>query len=187
MTSKPCVIFVLGPPGAGKGTQCTKISDKYGYTHLSAGDLLRGEVANNGPDGALIEGLISRGNIVPSSITVTLVQRAMASSTNNKFLIDGFPRNEENIRTWEGIIGDQAQVQFMLFYECSEDECVRRILSRNQGRSDDNSSVVRKRIQTYKSSTLPVIEMFRERGLVRVVDSEPDIDTVFASTELLLH
>ena len=100
---KPEVLFILGGPGAGKGTICSKIVEKYGYVHLSAGDLLREERARSGSQyGELIENHIKNGTIVPVKITCSLLDRAMqnSDSPNNRYLIDGFPRNQDNLQGW---------------------------------------------------------------------------------------
>ncbi|KAL6007932.1 hypothetical protein ACLOJK_033437 [Asimina triloba] len=91
-------------PGCGKGTQCVKIVETFGFTHLSAGDLLRKEIASNSENGAMILETIKDGKIVPSSVTVELIKRAIESSDNNKFLIDGFPRSDENRNAFERIV-----------------------------------------------------------------------------------
>ncbi|KAF8044282.1 hypothetical protein BT93_A2311 [Corymbia citriodora subsp. variegata] len=98
------ITFVLGGPGSGKGTQCAKIVENFGYTHLSAGELLRQEIASNSEDGAVILDMIKEGKIVPSEMTVKLLKKEMESCDNGKFLIDGFPRNEENRIAFEQII-----------------------------------------------------------------------------------
>jgi len=104
-------IFVLGGPGSGKGTQCSLLHERFGYVHISAGDLLRAERRKGGPLGRLIEDHISEGKIVPSSITVQLLRDAMTSSGQRRFLIDGFPRSEENLAAWEDIMTDVAEVK----------------------------------------------------------------------------
>lgn len=119
--SKPQVVFVLGGPGAGKGTQCSNIVSKFGFVHLSAGDLLRAECSK--PDSAfgdLINSHIKNGTIVPVEITCKLIQNAMEVSTANQFLIDGFPRNKDNMNGWNTTIGDQVDLLFVLFLDCSE-------------------------------------------------------------------
>ena len=99
---KPQVVFFLGGPGSGKGTQSALINEKFGFKHLSAGDLLREERKSGSSDGELIESLIKEGKIVPSRITVSLLHNAMKKlgMENGKFLIDGFPRNRENLESW---------------------------------------------------------------------------------------
>ncbi|VFQ69964.1 unnamed protein product [Cuscuta campestris] len=84
------VVFVLGGPGSGKGTQCAKIVEHFGYTHLSAGDLLRAEIKSGSENGTMIQNMIKEGKIVPSEVTIGLLQRAIHENKNDKFLIDGF-------------------------------------------------------------------------------------------------
>lgn len=123
--SKPQVVFVLGGPGAGKGTQCSNIVSKFGFVHLSAGDLLRAE--RNKPDsmfGELIDTHIKNGTIVPVEITCKLIQNAMEVSVANRFLIDGFPRNKDNMTGWDTTIGDQVDLLFVLFLDCPETVCI---------------------------------------------------------------
>lgn len=181
--TKPDVVFVLGPPGAGKGTQCQMIVQKYGYTHLSAGDLLRAERASGSSDGDLIESHIRGGTIVPVAITVKLLANAMMKVTDGKFLIDGFPRNEDNVAGWNSLMHDKVNLKFVLFYECNEEECLKRALSRNQGRSDDNVDSFRKRIQTYLNSTMPIVNSFKGKGLLRNIDGSTDPESVFLLTQ----
>merc|ERR1712013_798913 len=112
---KPNVMEVLGGPGAGKGTQCAKIVEQFGHVHLSAGDLLRAERASPGSQyGELIEHHITNGTIVPVEITCSLLERAMTESDKNNFLIDGFPRNEDNLQGWTKVMGDKVNMQCVL-------------------------------------------------------------------------
>ncbi|EDO36160.1 predicted protein [Nematostella vectensis] len=179
--SKPVVIFVLGGPGAGKGTQCERIVKEYGYVHLSAGELLREERRSGSKDGDLIENCMTEGKIVPVAITVSLLQKAMAKSDVQKFLIDGFPRNEDNLQGWESRMNDKVDVKAVLFFECPEDICIGRIMSRGQssGRPDDNIESLRKRFHTHENSTMPIIEHYRRQGLVKPISGAPTPDEVF--------
>ena len=113
--SKPNILFVLGGPGAGKGTQCAKIVENFGYVHLSAGDLLRAERKAPGSQfGELIEHHITNGTIVPVEITCSLLERAMNESEKNDFLIDGFPRNEDNLSGWNRVMGDKVNFTLII-------------------------------------------------------------------------
>ncbi|XP_036613060.1 UMP-CMP kinase [Trichosurus vulpecula] len=184
---KPFVVFVLGGPGAGKGTQCSRIVQKYGYTHLSAGDLLRDERSK--PDsqyGELIERYIREGEIVPVEITISLLKREMdqtmeANAQRNKFLIDGFPRNQDNLQGWNKTMDGKADVAFILFFDCDNEICIERCLERGKssGRSDDNRESLAKRIQTYLQCTKPIIDLYEEMGKVRKVDASKSVDEVF--------
>lgn len=177
---------MLGAPGAGKGTQCEKIVETFGFTHLSAGDLLREERKREGSEyGALIEDNIKNGRIVPVEITCALLENAMnqtkQATGNNKFLIDGFPRNKDNLQGWNRKMADKVQLLFVLFFECSEDQCVERCLKRGEssGRSDDNLESLKKRFHTYINDTMPIIEHYRKQHLVKPIDAAPAPDDVF--------
>ncbi|KAG5241606.1 UMP-CMP kinase [Salix suchowensis] len=95
------VVFVLGGPASGKGTQCPKIVEHFGFTHLCAGELLEEETKSGSENGKMIRNFKLEGKIVPSEVTVGILQQAMQQSENKKFIIDGFPRNEENLATFE--------------------------------------------------------------------------------------
>ncbi|KAL0101535.1 hypothetical protein PUN28_018986 [Cardiocondyla obscurior] len=176
-TQKPEVVFILGGPGAGKGTLCRYIVDKYNYVHLSAGDLLREERAKPGSEyGELIETHIKNGTIVPVEITCSLIDRAMQTSANlyHRFLIDGFPRNQDNLDGWTKVMAEKVILKGVIFCECSEEVCTKRCLNRGatgSGRSDDNEQSLILRHQTYLKNTLPIIEMYEQQGLVYKVNS----------------
>jgi len=115
---KPTVLFVLGGPGVGKGTQCAKIIENFpAWAHISAGDCLRAERKNpDSKDGEIINAAIKEGKIVPVAITVKLLQNAMAAATGKTcFLIDGYPRNLDNVTGWVENVGDKANVAGCLY------------------------------------------------------------------------
>ncbi|XP_020609992.1 UMP-CMP kinase-like [Orbicella faveolata] len=191
MTSaaKPIVIFVLGGPGAGKGTQCERIVEEFGYIHLSAGDLLREERASGSENGDLIESCIKEGKIVPVEITISLIEKAMNKNSVKKFLIDGFPRNEDNLQGWKRVMEGKVDVSCVLFFECAEDECIKRIMERGKssGRSDDNIESLRKRFYTYETQTMPIIEHYQKLGLVRKIQAIKSPDEVFEEVQSVLR
>ncbi|EPS71050.1 hypothetical protein M569_03715, partial [Genlisea aurea] len=180
-TKKFTVVFVLGGPGSGKGTQCANIVEHFGFTHLSAGDLLRAEIKSGSENGTMIQNMIKEGKIVPSEVTVGLLQRAMDESGNDKFLIDGFPRNEENRAAFEAVTG--IVPEFVLFFDCTEEEMEKRLLNRNQGREDDNLETIRKRFRVYLESTLPVIEHYDSKEKVRKINAGQPVEQVFESVK----
>lgn len=194
LTMKPQVVFVLGGPGAGKGTQCSKIVEGYNYTHLSAGDLLREERAREESEyGQLIASYIKEGKIVPVQITISLLQKAMEETMRKdekkfSFLIDGFPRNQDNLQGWNDTMDGKADVKFVLFFDCANEVCIQRCLERgkNSGRTDDNRESLEKRIQTYLQSTRPIIEQYEKHGKVRTVDASRSVDEVFADVKTIL-
>ncbi|CAJ1779450.1 unnamed protein product [Sphenostylis stenocarpa] len=182
---KPTVVFVLGGPGSGKGTQCTNIVRQFGYTHLSVGDLLRAEAESGSENGTMIENMTKEGQIVPSEVTMTLLQRAMKQSGNDKFLIDGFPRNEENRAAFEH--GTGIEPVFILFFDCPEEEMEKRLLCRNQGRKDDNIASIRKRFKVFLESSLPVLAYYDAKGKVCKIDAARPVEEVFESVKTIFE
>ncbi|KAF2885740.1 hypothetical protein ILUMI_20444 [Ignelater luminosus] len=181
--AQPKVVFVLGGPGAGKGTQCQRIVKDFEFVHLSAGDLLREERAKPGSEyGELIESYIRDGKIVPVDITCSLLERAMQESGKNKFLIDGFPRNQDNLDGWNRRVASKVKLLFVLYFDCPLEVCTNRCLSRGaagSGRSDDNIESLHKRFNTYTSETKPIIDYYRNLNLVQQIDATKSADDVY--------
>jgi UMP-CMP kinase family protein len=181
---KQQVIFVLGGPGSGKGTQCSKLSDEFGFVHLSAGELLRQERMKGTHLGLEIESFIKNGNIVPVSISLGLLKKEMESRVNaNVFLIDGFPRNEDNLCGWDNLMSQDYQLTFALYLYCSETEMENRLLKRSlkSGRSDDKVDVIKKRFSIFSKETVPVLEILKQRECLVSICADFDEDKVFQS------
>merc|ERR1712168_555861 len=189
MAAKYNVVFVLGGPGAGKGTQCAKIVENFGFVHLSAGDLLREERAKPGSEfGELIETHIKNGTIVPVEITCSLLERAMKTSGKLDFLIDGFPRNQNNLEGWNKEMGEKVNLKFVLFFECPLEVCTQRCLDRGaagSGRTDDNIESLKKRFDTYNNATMPIIQHYEKQDLVRKIDATQSQEEVFGEVKKL--
>ncbi|KAB0801029.1 hypothetical protein PPYR_05383 [Photinus pyralis] len=185
----PNVVFVLGGPGSGKGTQCAKIVKEFGYVHLSAGDLLREERLNPKSEfGELIEEYIREGKIVPVDITCSLLERAMEISGKDKFLIDGFPRNQDNLDGWNRRVADKVHLQFILCLECPSSVFMGRLMARGaagSGRSDDNLVSAQKRLNIFTNETTPIIDHYRNLNMVRTVDATQSIEKVFEDIKVL--
>jgi len=187
--SKVTVLFVLGGPGAGKGTQCANLVRDYNFTHLSAGDLLRSEQDREGSEfGDLIKSYIKDGKIVPMEVTVQLLENAMndvvSKSENHtgKFLIDGFPRKMDQALKFEETV---CPSKFVLFYDCPEEEMQKRLLNRGKtsGRSDDNAESIKKRFKTFVETSMPVVDYFESEGRVVKVVATKTPDEVYKETK----
>ncbi|KAK2860829.1 hypothetical protein Q7C36_004995 [Tachysurus vachellii] len=186
----PQVVFVLGGPGAGKHTQCSNITKHYNYTHLSAGELLREERRRTDSEfSQIIDRCFKRGEFAPVEITITLLRRAMEETMKTdenkfRFLIDGFPPNEDNLQGWMKVM-DKADVKFVLFFDCSTEVCIHRCLERGKsgGRDDDNKESLERRIQTYLQSTRPIIDQYEKQGKVRRIDTSRSTDEVFTQVK----
>mmetsp|Transcript_8209 Transcript_8209/g.23570 ORF Transcript_8209/g.23570 Transcript_8209/m.23570 type:complete len:1068 (-) Transcript_8209:65-3268(-) len=179
------IIFVLGGPGSGKGTQCERIVADFGYKHLSAGDLLRDEVASGSEMGKECEKLMKEGKLVPVEVTISLLKAAMDKSGAEKFLIDGFPRAVEQAEAFEKQIGAPLAV---IFFDCPEEEMEKRLLKRGEtsGRSDDNIQTIKKRFKTFVDQSLPVVDKYDARGLAHKISAVPPPDEVYKHVKATL-
>jgi len=190
--SKVTVVFVLGGPGAGKGTQCARLVEHFGFCHLSAGDLLRAEQHRAGSTyGPLIQTCIREGTIVPMEVTVKLLENAMSSYLEEatgergdgwsagcgRFLIDGFPRKMDQAIKFDEEV---CLSSLVLFFATTEEVMLSRLLERGKtsGREDDNEESIKKRFYTYKETTMPVVEYYHKLGKVAEVDSTASVDQV---------
>lgn len=184
-TSKPGVVFVLGGPGAGKGTQCGFIVERCGYTHLSAGDLLREERKSGSAQGQMIDEYIREGKIVPVEVTVKLLVDAIQASGAKRVLVDGFPRNTNNLSGWQQVVGDSLLLGGVLFYDCPEEVMQERLLERGKtsGRTDDNIESIKKRFHTYTKETTPILQYYEHQSMVHRIDGTRDMEVVWADTK----
>lgn len=196
------VIFILGGPGSGKGTQCANLVRDYNFVHLSAGDLLREEQKREGSQyGELIKTYIKEGKIVPQEVTIALLRNAMkaaivkrleenpeAAMTEGpvRFLIDGFPRQMDQAISFED---DVSISRFVLYFECPEQVMLKRLLKRGEtsGRSDDNTESITKRFRTFIDTSMPVIEYFDKAGKVYKISCDQPVDTVYAQVRTVLQ
>jgi UMP-CMP kinase len=166
---KVTVVYILGGPGSGKGTQSAHLVRDYGFTHLSAGDLLRAEQDRDGSEyGQLIKDYIKNGEIVPMAVTVKLLENAMhhnLSGDRGRFLIDGFPRKMDQAAFFESSV---CRSTCTLFLDCPEAVMNERLLSRGKtsGRSDDNAESIQKRFKTFVETSMPVVDFFEKEGRV---------------------
>ncbi|GAA5948614.1 hypothetical protein JCM3765_004944 [Sporobolomyces pararoseus] len=190
------VIFVLGGPGAGKGTQCARLVQDHQFVHLSAGDLLRAEQTREGSQyGELIKNFIKEGKIVPMEVTIKLLENAMRSELDQqqqtgddnsggkqqkkkRFLIDGFPRQMDQAIKFDESVCPSSLVLFLV---CPENILQERLLERGKtsGRDDDNAESIKKRFQTFINTSMPVVDYYRKQGKVVDIDSSKTIDQVY--------
>ncbi|KAF2244209.1 P-loop containing nucleoside triphosphate hydrolase protein [Trematosphaeria pertusa] len=186
MQPEPKKISVLGPPGSGKGTQCSLLQKRFFCAHLSVGDLLRAEVVKPGsPYAELIRENIKEGRIGPKELTVRFMKQAMdgvAKEGVQSFFLDGFPRRLDQAEYFEEKVGP---VSLVLVLECPSAVLLERLLSRR--RADDDTGTIQKRIDTFNKTTAQVLEKYEAMGKVVRVDGNHDVEKVAADIQYVLR
>ncbi|NP_001279064.1 adenylate kinase isoenzyme 1 [Callorhinchus milii] len=174
------IIFVVGGPGSGKGTQCEKIVAKYGYTHLSTGDLLRETVSSGSERGKKLSAIMEKGELVPLETVLDMLKDAMIAKAGSSkgFLIDGYPREVKQGQEFEKKI---APPTLLLYIDAGAETMKKRLMKRGEssGRVDDNEETIKKRLDTYYKATEPVIAFYEKKGIVRKINAEGSVDEVF--------
>ncbi len=175
-------LIILGPPGAGKGTQARKIAEHYDIPAVSTGDIFRSNVRDETPLGLKVKEILDTGGYVPDEVTNDLVRNRLAEpDAQGGFLLDGYPRTMDQVRELDEILAEQGHpLEEVLELTVDAEEVVERLLKRAQtdGRSDDTEEVIRNRQQVYAQQTAPLVDLYRERGLLVQVDGLGEIDEV---------
>ena len=180
INNKAKVIFIIGGPGSGKGTECMKIKEKFNYNHMSTGEILRNIVKNKeGNDWQELESDMKEGKLISSEKLISFIKLGIISSKNKKILLDGFPRNKENINEWNKQMKDIADVVAIFYFEVPEILMKKRLLGRNEGRIDDNEETIIKRINNFNIETKPVIDFYEKEGKLIKIDASKNVDEVF--------
>ena len=179
-------LILFGPPGSGKGTQSEKLIEKYGWIHLSTGDLLRKEIANQTQLGLEAKSLMDKGQLVPDEVVVGMIGSALDANPNAKgFLFDGFPRTEAQAEALDTLLASKnSEITLVLALEVGQEELVKRLLNRGltSSRSDDrDESVIRKRLIEYENKTAIVADYYAKFNKVAKVKGEGSIDQIFDS------
>ncbi len=178
-------LILLGPPGAGKGTQAKIIEDKYGCVQLSTGDMLRAAVAAGTDVGKQAEAIMARGELVPDEIVVGIISdRVDEPDCANGFILDGFPRNVAQAEALDTVL-DEKNLSLDAVVELAVDDAIlvgrieKRAAETEGGpRADDNVDALRKRLEVYHAQTAPLIGYYGEKGVLKTVDGMADIDVV---------
>ena len=177
-------LLLIGPPGAGKGTQASKLSEVFAIPAISTGDIFRANVKNETPLGLEAKSYMDRGAYVPDSLTNKLVRdRLQNPDCGNGFLLDGYPRTADQVDELDSILQEtDSKLDAVIQLTADTDEVVRRLAKRaiEQGRSDDTEEVIRKRLEVYEEQTAPLISVYAARGLLIMVDGLGQIDEVTA-------
>ena len=177
-------LILLGPPGSGKGTQSVRLKEKLGISHISSGDLLRDAVKRETDLGKQAKEFMEAGKLVPDELVLGMMrERLEADDCSSGFLLDGFPRTVAQARALGRMLEeDRIPLDHVVSLDVDDEEILSRIRGRREaeGRSDDNEETARERLAVYESETKPLLDFYRETGLLQEVDGIGTPDEIFA-------
>lgn len=185
-------LILLGPPGAGKGTQAQRLVAKHGIVQLSTGDMLRAAAAAGTPVGNRAKEIMDRGDLVPDDVMVGIIdERLDAPDTANGFILDGFPRTVAQAEELDQLLENKklalnAVIEITVDDEILESRIVNRIKETGGARADDNVETLKKRLAVYHAQTAPVADYYREKGTLKTVDGMGSMDEVSDAIEELI-
>jgi adenylate kinase len=175
-------LIILGPPGAGKGTQAKRIAAKFGIPAISTGDIFRANISERTELGVLVDEIVKAGKYVPDEVTNDLVRnRLLEADCEPGFLLDGYPRTAAQVDELDSMLATNGHVlDVVLELTVDVDEVVARLMKRAQteGRADDTEDVIRHRQDVYEEQTAPLVHVYSDRGLLLQVDGMGEIDVV---------
>ena len=184
-------LILLGPPGAGKGTQAKVLVEAYGIPQLSTGDILRSAIAAKTPMGLAAKEIMDRGDLVSDEIVNGIVsERLDAEDCKAGFILDGFPRTIPQAEALEGMLSDKGMdLDAVIEITADADVLVARVVNRSKesNRPDDNPDVIRNRLNVYSEQTAPLVEFYRGKGMLKSVDGMLPVDEVTAAIRRAVH
>ena len=175
-------LLIVGPPGAGKGTQAVRVAEELSIPAISTGDIFRANVSGRTELGVLAKSYMDKGEYVPDSVTNDMVRSRLAEEDAREgFLLDGYPRTLDQVEALDGMLSELGTpLDLVLLLVVEQEEVISRLVARGaeQGRSDDTEETIRRRLEVYAEQTAPLIDVYEQRGLVRRVDGKAPIDEV---------
>ena len=176
-------LILLGPPGAGKGTQGHRLSERYSIPEISTGDILRAAVRQGTPLGLEAKRYMDRGDLVPDEVIIGIVrERLDQEDTNHGFILDGFPRTVAQAEALMQLSQEQTRpIEHVISIEVPQEELLQRLAGRRQleGRHDDTDEAIRHRLEVYQRETAPLIDYYRQQGLLRCIAGVGTVDGIF--------
>lgn len=182
MTQNPARLLIIGPQGSGKGTQGARIAERLGIPTVSTGDVFRANVKDGTDLGLKVKAIIDAGDLVPDELTSEIVRdRLSQQDAAHGFLLDGYPRNLTQVGHLDGFLEQRGEpLTAVIELSVPRDESIARLSRRaaEQGRADDNEESIAKRLAIYESETAPILDVYRERGIVDEIDGVGSLDEI---------
>jgi adenylate kinase len=174
-------IIIFGPPGAGKGTQAEKLIEHYHLPHLSTGNIFRENIKNETPLGKKVKSIMDDGKLVPDETVVELVaDELLKDKYSDGVILDGFPRTVTQAKALDAFFEENnKKIDAFLTLDVPENELIKRILNRGEGRSDDTPEKIKTRLNVYREETEPVLNYYQEKGQAIAIDGTGTIDVIF--------
>jgi len=175
-------ILLFGPPGSGKGTQSKRLIQHYNLNHLSTGDILRKEIAEQTPLGRIAQHYIDKGELVPDEVVISMIEELFEDKAIKGFVFDGFPRTVPQAKALDNmLLGRNKTICIMVVLEVDEEELIKRLLNRAsiEGRKDDELHIIENRIKVYQNQTAPVLDYYLKQGKAFKVNGMQTEDEVF--------
>ena len=170
-------IILFGPPGCGKGTQATFISESLSIPHLSTGDMLRSAVSSGSEIGLKAKNIMESGGLVSDQIVLSIVEERIAKDDCEKgFILDGFPRTVNQAEKLDLLLSTNNKLDYVLRIKVDEEEIIKRLIDR--AREDDKPDIIKNRFKTYNSETQPLIPFYEERKILFNIDGMQEIEKV---------
>lgn len=187
----PLDIVILGPPGAGKGTQGKLIAADAGIPHVNTGDMFRAECAAGTELGQRVQSILDAGDLVPDALTIEVVRARLAQDdTARGFVLDGFPRTLAQAEALDRVLAeiDRGELSVVLDFQIPDEIVVRRLLGRAgvEGRSDDAPDRIQHRLQVYHEQSEPLVEYYRARGILVGIHADRTVEEVFSEVQQVL-
>ena len=182
-------LLLVGPPGAGKGTQAAMVCRAVGIPHVSTGEMLRDNIERGTELGLAAKAIMDAGDLVGDEIVIGMVEDRLAQpDAACGFLLDGFPRTIPQAEALDALLGEERALEAVVSLEVIEDEVVQRLLDRaaKEGRADDNEETIRNRMAVYREQTEPLIAYYDQAGIVRPVDGMGSIEEIFGRIAAVL-
>ena len=171
-------IILFGPPGCGKGTQASFISDALSIPHLSTGDMLRSAVSSKSEIGLKAKEIMENGGLVSDEIVLSIVKERISNNDSKTgFILDGFPRTINQAEGLDLILNESQKIDFVLRIKVDQEDIIKRLIAR--GRSDDKPEIIKNRFKSYNSETQPLIPFYEERKILFNIDGMQEVEKVF--------